>query len=109
MFIGFNFRTITKRENMTKDLLFIEREYIRMETLLMGNPLAVKKTDYDRILFLTEIYGKADLIPVKEMVYATPLIEKKNEVFELAQTGAYMISMKDLKLTINKEGPPQEN
>ena len=94
---------------MAKELLYIEREYIRMETLTMGNPLAVRKSDYDRILFLTEIYGETILIPLKEMVNAIPLIERNNHVFELSQTGAYMISMKDLKLTLSKEFPPAAN
>jgi len=94
---------------MEKELLYIEREYIRMETLNMGNPLAVKKTDYDRIVFLTEIYGKAILIPLKETVNAIPLIERNNHVFELSATGAYMIAMKDLILTVRKEGSPADN
>ena len=94
---------------MATELLYIEREYIRMETLIMGNPLAVLKKDYDRILFLTEIYGESLLIPSKEVVNVIPLIEKDNKLFELSATGSYFIPIKDLKLTIGLSSPKTEN
>ena len=94
---------------MGKELLYVEREYIRMETLNMGNPLAVLKSDYDRILFLTEIYGESLLIPLKEVVNVIPLIEKSHQLFELSPTGAYMIPVKDLKLTISRSDAKPEN
>ena len=93
---------------MDKELLFIDRDYIRMETLKSGNNLAVRKVDYDRIVFLSEVYGSSLRIPEKETVNAVPLVEKKDAVFELAATGAYFIPMKDLKVTVNKENLPTE-
>ncbi len=78
----------------------IEREYVTMETLKAGNYLAVKKGDYDRIVFLTEVYGESLLIPPNETVNAIPILEKQSNQFELSATGAYMIPMKDLKLTV---------
>ena len=94
---------------MNQDLIYIDRDYIRMETLKSGSNLAVRKVDYDRIVFLSEIYGSALRIPEKETVHVVPLVEKKDAVFELAATGAYFIAMKDLKLTVNKENSPAEN
>ncbi len=91
---------------MSHELLFIDRDYIRMETLKNGSNLAVKKVDYDRIVFLSEVYGSSLSIPEKETVNAIPLVEKKDAVFELATTGAYFIPMKELKLTVNKENFP---
>jgi hypothetical protein len=93
---------------MDQELIFIERDYIRMETLKSGSNLAVRKVDYDRIVFLSEIYGSTQRIPEKETVNAVPLVEKKDAVFELAATGAYFIPMKELKLTINRENLPAE-
>jgi hypothetical protein len=101
--------SLQKQKTMDKALLYVDREYIRMETLLSGSNLAVKKTDYDRIVFLTEVYGQSLLIPAKEVVEAVPLVEKKDSVFEMAATGAYFIPMKDLRLTVNKENLSSEN
>ena len=85
---------------MDKNLLMIDREYVTMETLNAGNYLAVKKGDYDRIVFLTEVYGESLLIPPGETVNVIPILEKQHNQFELAATGAYIIPMKDLKLTV---------
>ena len=87
---------------MNQELLFIDRDYIRMETLKSGNNLAVLKVDYDRMVFLSEVYGNSLSIPEKETVNAVPLVEKKDAVFELAATGAYFIPMKELKVTVIK-------
>lgn len=85
---------------MDKNLLMIEREYVTMETLQAGNYLAVKKGDYDRIVFLTEVFGESLLIPANETVQVIPILEKQQNEYELATTGAYNIPMKDLKLTV---------
>jgi len=85
---------------MDKNLQMIDRDYVIMETLKAGNYLAVRKVDYDRIVFLTEVYGESLQIPVNETVNVIPVIEKQNKDLEVAATGAYIIPMKDLKLTI---------
>jgi hypothetical protein len=86
---------------MDKNLLMIDRQYVTMETLKAGNYLAVRKEDYDRIVFLTEVYGNALLIPEGSTVNVIPIVERQNKVFEVSSTGAYLIPMRDLKLTVD--------
>jgi hypothetical protein len=93
---------------MSQDFLFIDREYIRMETLKGGINLAVLKVDYDRIVFLMEVYGSALSIPEKEVVGVVALVEKKDSVFELGTASPYLVPMRDLKLTVNKDTIPDK-
>jgi len=94
---------------MDPKLMMFEREYVTMETLNAGNYLAIKKADYDRIVFLTEVYGTSLDIPDKETVLAIPILEKQNRMFELSPTGSYMIPVKQLKLTIILNSSIPEN
>jgi hypothetical protein len=94
---------------MDKNLLMIDRQYVTMETLKAGNYLAVRKEDYDRIVFLTEVYGQSLLIPEKETVNVIPILERQNKVFEVATTGAYVIPMKDLKLSVSLKSSAPEH
>ncbi len=89
---------------MPDNVLMLEREYVRMETTETGKSLAVQKKDYDRILFLSEVYGKSGLIPFSEMVFAIPVLEV-NKQLEIAPLGGTLIPMRDLQLSKETVGP----
>ncbi len=86
---------------MEKSLLVVNRKYVIMEDLESGKLIAIQKSDYDRIIFLTEIYKKSSLIPHTQLVSAIPAVEKDKYDYELAETRPFMVAMNRIQLFAN--------